>query len=509
MMITLQHLIQPRKSDIFIWAVAFLLLQACIRLFLSPSLQADEAEIVLSIQEFRLGYDDHPPLYAWLYTGLSSLFGISTFSLALLKYSLLCFGVYQVYRLVSDLGNEALAGFAMLSYLFFWQIMPLMQIDYTHSVLLFAMTAWYMRQFFRFLETPSPGSLFLLALIAGLGLLAKPNFAVILIASLAAAVWDAEYRKSFLPYRGLLLLLVAGLVASPYFAWLVREKAQAVDSGFISTTGGFSILAGLESLSLLSGAIVANFLLFTVLGLLALRRSHPERSFLSSLRMGNSPRAQARLLWRTLGLGLLLLGLVVFLSNSSQVKERYLIPFDVLLPIAFVLHFQNALTTQGFKLMRRAGLVMALLLILFNLNEIIKPYISDKADSLNLPYDGLKQRIINNGFSDGGNILLIKQLYGGNLKRVFPDSRVISQRKNFVTPDKSKSTMLIWVADRYGKEQWNKPEIPPGLKTFAARYVDLSDAESRMVRYAEAPYFYYPERRFKTAMLVLPARLNR
>ena len=509
MISSLRHLFRIRKSNIFIWAVAFLLLQACIRLLLSPSLQADAAEIILSTQEFRLGYDDHPPLYAWLYAGLSSILGANLFTLVLLKYSLLCFGIYQIYQLVRDLGNEELAGFAILFYLFFWQIMPKMQIDYTHSVLLFAMTAWYIRQFFLFLETRRHSAFLLLALIAGLGLLAKPNFSIILLASLAATVWDAEYRKSFSPHRILLLLLVAGLVASPYLAWLYQEKAQAVDTGIVSISGGFSFMGGLVSVSLLGVAMVANFLPFTILSSIALKKSNPGRPFLSSLRATVSPTPHAVLLWHMILIGLCLFGVSVFLFNASHVKERYLIPFDVLLPIAFALYFQDGIKEKGLRFMRQAAVVMALLLILFNLNEIIKPYASDKADSLNLPYRDLKSQIMQNGFSDGDNIILIHHLYGGNLRVLFPNSKVLTQRKNFVTLDRTKRTMLIWVADRYGKEQWEKPAVPPDLKAFSARFVDLSDAGPRVVQYAEAPYYYYPDKNFKMGMLVLPARFNR
>ena len=508
MMTSFRHLMQNRKPDIFVWAIAFLLLQACIRLLLSPSLQADAAEIILSTQEFRLGYGDHPPLYAWLYTGLSSILGANLFTIVLVKYSLLCFGIYQIYQLVRDLGNEELAGFAILSYLFFWQIMPNMQIDYTHSVLLFAMTAWYLRLFFAFLESRSRSAFVLLALVAGLGLLTKPNFSIILLASLAAIMREPEYRKAFPPSRMLLLLFMAGLLASPYFISLYQEKAQAVDTGFVSVADGFSVLQGLKSISLFGVALAANFLPFSILGFIVLKKSNPGSPLLSSLRNTVSPTLQAGLLWRMMLAGLLLFAAAVFLFNASQVKERYLIPFDVLLPIAFALYFRDSIQEKGLRFMRQAALVMAVLLTLFNLSEIIRPYVSDKADSLNLPYRDLKFEIMHSGFRDGDNIIVMQHLYGGNLRVLFPNSHVITRRKNFVALDKRKRTLLIWVADRYGKEQWEKLAVPPDLKKFSAQYVDLSKTGPLVIHYAEAPYFYYPKERFKMGMLLLPAQFK-
>jgi hypothetical protein len=91
---------------------------------------------------------------------------------------------------------------------------------------------------------------------------------------------------------------------------------------------------------------------------------------------------------------------------------------------------------------------------------------------------------------------------------LFPNSHVITRRKNFVALDKKKRTLLIWVADRYGKEQWEKLAVPPDLKKFSAQYVDLSKTGPLVIHYAEAPYFYYPKRRFKMGMLLLPAQYN-
>jgi hypothetical protein len=277
-----------------------------------------------------------------------------------------------------------------------------------------------------------------------------------------------------------------------------------VDPRVVSDVQGFSALAGLVSLGTFAAMVAVNFVLFALVALLVIRRSHPGRPLRETLRASASPGPEARLLWRTLLAGLLLFGLTLFALNSTDIRERYVIPFDVVLPIAFALYFRNGIGGPGLRFFCRAAAVLALFLIAFNANEVIKPYTSGKADTLNLPFRDLRAQFLGTGFSDGDNVLVAAHLYGGNLKRLFPGSRVVTLSKHLATLDPARPTMLVWVADRLGKERWEGPNLPPDLKRALERHGGAPVITPEAVRYVEAPYLYYPEKTFRMGLAILP-----
>src|SRR2546423_14195616 len=72
---------------------AYFFLQAVSRGMISETLGVDESEQTLLAQQWSWGYGPQPPLYTWLVIVFEKIFGLSSFSLALLK-NLLLFGIY-------------------------------------------------------------------------------------------------------------------------------------------------------------------------------------------------------------------------------------------------------------------------------------------------------------------------------------------------------------------------------------------------------------------------------
>src|SRR3954454_18812057 len=63
----------------------YLGLHLLLRLALSPSLIPDEPDAALFSQSLAWGYSEQPPLYSWLVWGSVRLFGLSVFSLTLVR----------------------------------------------------------------------------------------------------------------------------------------------------------------------------------------------------------------------------------------------------------------------------------------------------------------------------------------------------------------------------------------------------------------------------------------
>src|SRR5262245_21622617 len=73
----------------WIWLLVYFGAHLLSRVLVSDALELDEAEQTLWTQQLHAGYGAQPPLYTWLQWGVFQLFGVSVFSLALLKNLLL------------------------------------------------------------------------------------------------------------------------------------------------------------------------------------------------------------------------------------------------------------------------------------------------------------------------------------------------------------------------------------------------------------------------------------
>src|SRR5882724_10514380 len=73
--------------------VSYFLGQAISRGLISETLGMDEAQEVLLAQKWSWGYGPQPPLYTWLVMVFAKVFGLSSFTMALLK-NVLLFGIY-------------------------------------------------------------------------------------------------------------------------------------------------------------------------------------------------------------------------------------------------------------------------------------------------------------------------------------------------------------------------------------------------------------------------------
>ena len=106
-----------------------------IRTATSTSLDFDESEQVLLSQSLLLGYNSQPPLYTWIQRGLFELFGVSVFSLALLKNLLIWLTYWCVFESVRKAtGNLRLAAIATLGLLSIPQIAWESHRDLSHTV---------------------------------------------------------------------------------------------------------------------------------------------------------------------------------------------------------------------------------------------------------------------------------------------------------------------------------------------------------------------------------------
>lgn len=200
----------------------FILSAFLIRIFLRGSLlELDEAEQVVTAQNFSAGYPNQPPLYSWLQYGFFRVFGVHLYSLALLKYSLLFAVLYSYYQIAHlHCENKQLAWCATLA----WVLIPAISFDLlkdnTHSILalLTACLTWYW--FIYPSRLISKKDYLIFGCIIGTGLLSKFNYLLFFFILIISALATKACRYKIYNRYFLLSLLMALLISSPYFLWL-------------------------------------------------------------------------------------------------------------------------------------------------------------------------------------------------------------------------------------------------------------------------------------------------
>ena len=191
----------------------------------------DDAELLLFSQTLAWGYDPlNPPLVVWLNWLIAQAVGPTLLSTRLLVAGLV-FAAYPLAwaaarEVTADRGMAALAALSLAA-LVAWAWTPLLNLS--HSVALTTAALALLWAVLRLMRRPGWGAWLLVGAVAGLGLLTKYNFALVLTAVLGAGLLSAGGRRVLADWRLLAAALVTTLIAAPHYLWLLRHRAAFAD----------------------------------------------------------------------------------------------------------------------------------------------------------------------------------------------------------------------------------------------------------------------------------------
>ncbi len=400
----------------------YYLIQIVVRLATPPALRIDEAQQVLFAQWLALGYDAQPPLYNWFQQALFGLFGTSLATLAIAK-SIILLLIFAVYVRLADLVLKdkrlvLVAAFALfLSPQVFWQA----QRDLTHTTMLMLTCTWLLYLTIRLIQKPSTTGYALVGLAVGLGMLSKYNFVLILPAILVAVWFHPEGRKRLLDKRLLLAIAISLLVFLPHAIWLLtnlqfasevtlkRMAEEAPDSRFMQIVMGLA--------RVLYGSIVTFIVPIVLLGL-----------FLRKSRTSQPAPAQAPWLgffaryFMTLALVLIA---VILATTMTEVRDRWLVPLLMPLPIGLALLIEKSsfdrerLVQAILPTSLAAMIVLPLVLVL----SVPVSALAGKTSRSNYDWQAFADHIRTQGISPS---LIVTPDWptGGNMRFVFPQTTV-------------------------------------------------------------------------------------
>lgn len=473
-------------------------LQLILRVCISSSLDLDESEQLVLTQKLSWGYGSQPPLYTWLQFGIFKFSGVSVFSLSLLK-NILLFCTYLFTFLNARLitRSYACAVAAAASLLFIPQIAWESQRDLTHSVLAATLVCATMFCFLQLREKKTLARYVLFGACAGLGVLSKYNFALVLVALTFAAVSLPKFRSIILDKRVAIAIVIAAVIVLPNALWALDHRDLALRSANkfkIQETSHWlgAIVSGLKDLVFCSVTFFAP--LGVLYGIIFWKRSANDAP--------SERNPYVALLVRLLLISYALIVLAIIVFRISDVHDRWLQPILISSPLLAIAWLQPRLNAARLKwLVAIAGGVMALVTVALH-GRIIWAERLHRTQPWNRPYDALAQQL-KPTLAPATTVLTDSTLLAGNLRLNLRDKIFTTPELAplFVPANNTAPVAFVWdaggdAAARKSTRSQSRDWPPPdNLAQFANRAgVALDPAQAQ---YFSATFKFHKTRQMK------------
>ncbi len=434
--------------------IAFLLLYCAIhflvRYLLSPNYTLDESEQILFGQSLQWGYRfRHPPLITWLSWGTLTATGNSRAAFFLLKYVIMAAGLVAYFaaaRLV--IRDVKLSALAVLGLLTTFAIGYLPHVDLMHTVLLATMLAAFLWMIARVLTRGNPSDYLLLSVVIGLGILAKYIFIVLPIAAFIAIALTPHFRARIKIGPLIISLVLATAIVAPYAWWAATNEyslfalAKTITKGKGPSLDPLRWITGAGDLVVaLVGFLLPFLALFPLIYWPACKR----------LDAGDADdRAWLRFYEITMIAGTLMMLLAVFFVGTESFKPRWMHQVAMVLPIYLFLRVRVAnIDDRRNKIFAAIALVFALGVVGARIGIYETHAKSCKECREYWPMQSYADGFRHAGFSRG-TILAPTYDLAGNLRGVFPDSRVVtpSYPISVFGPPVPGPCLVVWEGDR-------------------------------------------------------------
>jgi Dolichyl-phosphate-mannose-protein mannosyltransferase len=434
------------------------LVYTCLRLSISHNLPVDDVKSNVYTQTLALGYmAKQRPLYEWLLWLVQRFTGPTLPSFLILKYSLLAATFAFLYLVAKRIfADPRWVTLAALSPLMLYQIGWNVHEGVTQTIVLMCAVAASTWSFMRLAERGTTGDYLLFGLVAGLGLISKYNFAGFLFVLLASALLQPALRARLFDWRMLVSIGAGAAVATPVVYWLITEHHDLIalykSSIAPMATNWFEATAiGLGK------AVYAPLAFLFPLDVVVVLFPGVVREGWAAIREGVNPRAFQRsqpdwrlfLLHVTLG-GFLVLLLGAVATGATHYLERYMHPFFLLTPLWLLgLVEKSGNASRRLVILATVLVSVTLLVVPLRLHDLLHAMGPEcRKCRIAVPYDGLAAALEARGFHSG-TIIAANRDDAGNLRRMFPEARIVRLDRPSYTPplraaDLSSKVAVVW-----------------------------------------------------------------
>ncbi|WP_299944406.1 glycosyltransferase family 39 protein [uncultured Ruegeria sp.] len=455
------------ETDTFwLWLFGgYFILHVGVRLATGGALGLDEAEILLDARELSWGYGPQLPLYVWLQWLVFQITGPGLLGLSLLKNGILLATVTALYLTIRTRQNPVVAGISILSLLMLYQFSWESQRALTHTVLANLCSVLSFAVIWGLIRNPTTRGYVLLGVVMAAGGLSKYNYSIALIAILLAALSYPETRKPFLSARILLSAGLAALLMSTPMMWILNNQAIAFESvrKLDMADDGLTLMTtaqGLAELVLAALGFVA--LLLLVMGFLWLVHRRQATSIAADDLL--------RFMLRTVFWALVLMGLLVIISGTTNVKDRWLQPSLLFAGPAIVLWLSPKIRQSGIRRFSQISAGLAVLIVMGMLHHNLAGNAKRAA-----PFAVLTPQILEQ--TPPESMIVAHNWLAGNMAYLAPDRPIHSDRDMSLTGP----ILRVWEVGRKAPKDID----PASVVTLTAPY-RFDDGEVMSLSFAPA-----------------------
>ena len=469
---------------VLLLVAVYSLVHIAARLGASGNLGEDDPLDNLLIQSLEWGYSPtQPPLYDWLLWGLQQFLGAGVHAFLVLKYSMLVALAGFLFLITRRLTNSPfwalMAVDAMaLTYQIFWRFHE----GFTHRVGAMTLALAVVWALLRLLDRSRGQDYVLFGLVAGLGLLTEPSFGILLAALFLAALLQPAARACILAPQMLLSAMIALVLIAPYGLWLLAEPGRlgAFQATLLPWPGDYLLGTSLVAIgnALITSVLVLSPYIF-ILPLVfpgvmrVLWRQTPVRP------LAHAAPDLRQFLLHVLLIQLALLVVGGLLQQRTHYAVHSLLPLFVVAIAWLTAKVQEAAPSprriRVFVVFSLVITVVALVGRLANM-YVLEPVC--KTCRWGTPYAELAQEMRAAGF-ERGTILTPELELGGNLRRFFPDDRIVVPAAGYQPPETARSrggqVAIVW----NGRQEQAavlarlQPYLPAGLEAMPAREIGI------------------------------------
>ncbi len=487
-------------GDILVVLVIVLYCLSCalLRLFVSPSLELDEAQQFFTGVSFHLGYPEQAPLYNWIVWLVSLPFGKSLATLIGIKYSLIFLFYLVFYITVRSSWNVRESLLIMGTLLLFTTYSYEFNRDLSNTVLVCLMAVITCHFYVRLLRERAGRYYLLLGLSAGLGLLSKYNFAFFLAALLLSGLSTEGGRLAVFNAKILRSVSLCGIVVSPHMAWLVDGGHSSLRYAInLARMGQLNNCPMHDELSFFAGAY-AEVIVFFLIVLLLMGK------YLSLLEGKKDPAVKAFRLLALYGLAVPLAGIICF--RPAHFQSRWLAPVFFTLPPAFFSFVKIRTAEPRFRALGCLCLAIAVAVLAARAFVGFFPDAAGKVERIHIPYQALCAQLDGSlkkaGVRDLAGLPVITgrgdDYIAGNIMAELPGTRFVPLEKaesdtGAMRSISEKGGLFVWNASKRGPE-------PPG-------YFHVFHPEAALCEVLSSPYIHSSgSPPFRLGVIIIPPK---
>jgi 4-amino-4-deoxy-L-arabinose transferase-like glycosyltransferase len=245
-----------------IWTLYFTITEAPV------AIKHDMAEAYAWGQEFQLGYNQHPPFWAWICGLWFSVFPRTGWAFALLSSLNAGIGLWGAWMVIGDFthGRKRMAAWMLL---LLTPLYTFYAYKYDANTIFLSVWPWTLHYFMRSVRGRETGAAVGFGTCAAFALMSK-YYAVILVATCLLALLRHPARWKYLgsasPY---ISMAVAAAICAPHIGWLLTNRALPVRYLINISGQGWGEILG-SAVKTLTGAVGMNLGVIVVVGLVAL-----------------------------------------------------------------------------------------------------------------------------------------------------------------------------------------------------------------------------------------------